>query len=75
MAIDTTDTTTWMEIREPHTNRLLFKFDPERLLIQSICNFWDGEKRQRVRFPVITDLTQYRHPSLPVDPAPSDDAA
>ncbi len=63
--------THWIEVREPSTNKLLFKFDPSRNLIESICNFWDGEKRQRVRFPVITDLAQYQADQATVDPAVS----
>lgn len=49
----------WLEVREPGTNRLLFKFDPKRLLVQSICSYWDAETKQRKRFPVITDLSQF----------------
>ena len=29
-----TDTDTWVEIREPHTDKLLFKYDPERGIIE-----------------------------------------
>jgi hypothetical protein len=60
-------TTIWLEVREPGTNRLLFKFDPNRLLIESICSFWDGDTKQRKRFRVVTDLTQFL--TTPPEPA------
>lgn len=63
----------WVEVREPGTRRLLFKFDPKRLLVESLCTFWDEEKNKRVRFPVVTDLTRYAlspSPPSPGEPPP-----
>jgi hypothetical protein len=64
------EVTVWLDVREPGTNRLLFKFDPKRLLVQSICSYWDAETKQRKRFPVVTDLTQFlQHPPILPEPA------
>lgn len=42
----------WIDIREPHTKKLLFRFDPIRDII---------EVQQR-QVKTVIDLTQYRAP-------------
>lgn len=48
----------WVDVRDPGTRRLLFRFDPKRLLVESMCAYWDESLHKRVRFVVVTDLTQ-----------------
>jgi hypothetical protein len=45
-----TDTSRFVEVREPHTDKLLFKFDPHRDII---------EVAQR-GIKTVVDLSQYR---------------
>ena len=41
------------EVREPHTNKLLFRYDPERELIEIVDRC----------MPFVVDLTRYREPT------------
>ena len=43
---------TFVEVREPHTKRLLFRYDPERGIIEI----------QERRVKTLIDLTQYEAP-------------
>jgi len=48
------------EVREPTTGKLLFRFDPQRDLIEIVSR----------RLPVIVDLTRYREDSQGLDNSP-----
>ena len=58
-------TPTWIEIRDPATHKLLFKFDPERDLVQI----------KRGRLCTIVALAAYRsHPPTAPPPLDSDES-
>ncbi len=50
----------WREARDPATKRLLFRYDPDRDLIESVCSYWDKTIRKRVYYKIVTDLAMVR---------------
>jgi hypothetical protein len=45
----------FVDVREPHTNKLLFRYDPDRAIVEIQRR---GEK-------TVVDLTQYEAPGAP----------
>lgn len=41
---------------DSQSERLLFKFDPEQLIVEAMCNYWDETERRRVKYPVAINL-------------------
>jgi hypothetical protein len=37
----------------------MFRFDPQRMLVQNYMNYWDQISNKRCAYQVVTDLTLY----------------
>lgn len=56
------------DVRDPASGRLLFKYDPDRDLVEAFVNYYDRDRGFRVRYPVTVDLNQLRESFA--EPAP-----
>lgn len=61
----------WTELRDPKTNRLLLRFDPETLLVEDELVYWDRATRQRISRVVVLSLAPLlAHLMTPCAPDP-----
>ncbi len=60
----------WVALRDPASQKLLAVYDPQRGIIELLCSYWDKEQRERKKYRVKIDLTEYPRPASGAASAP-----